>query len=423
MKILLIGSGGREHALAWSLSRSSCVEQVLVAPGNPGTAAEPKVVNVTESITKIADYAQLAKREEVDLTVVGPEQPIADGIRDHFDQEGLMCFAPSRKAAQLESSKSFAKEFMFRHGIPTANSYVSHDFEDVRRYLENRRAPIVVKANGLAAGKGVTVAQSLDQALTAARGMLSGESFGSAGRKILIEDYLDGEEASFIVMSDGENVIPFATSQDHKPVFDGDRGPNTGGMGAYSPAPIVTAEMAEKVLKSIVLPTIEGMASEGIPFQGFLYVGLMIVRGSPFVIEYNCRFGDPEAQPVLLRCESDLASKCMAAVSGGLHNQSLQFTDRPAVAVVLASGGYPGDYVKGHKICGLDFDETDTKIFHAGTALDGDGTVTNGGRVVTVVGMGNDIETAQKTTYNRAHQIQWKDRHMRLDIAHRAISG
>jgi phosphoribosylamine--glycine ligase len=394
---------------------------VLVVPGNPGTSQESKVRNVVLPSASFSELAGLVRREQVDLTVVGPEQPIAEGIRDYFDEQGLDCFAPTKAAGRLESSKSFAKEFMQRNSIPTAESIVTGDIDEAVQYIQSKEPPIVVKADGLAAGKGVVVARTTSEALVAAREMLVEQRFGEAGKAIVIEDFLAGEEASFIVLSDGETALPFASSQDHKPVFDGDEGPNTGGMGAYSPAPVITEEMGGSVMNQIIFPTIRGMSEEGTPFQGFLYVGLMIVNGSPFVVEYNCRFGDPEAQPVLMRLHSDLAHFCKAALSKELFGLSLRFSEQSALAVVLSSEGYPGKYETGFKISRLDTVTADSKIFHAGTRLVGDEVVTNGGRVLNVVGLGRDVSQAKDVAYSRAKQIAWPGMHMRGDIGHRAI--
>ncbi|MXW54332.1 MAG: phosphoribosylamine--glycine ligase [Gammaproteobacteria bacterium] len=421
MKILLVGSGGREHSMAWCFARSESVDEVLVVPGNPGTALENKVRNVKVQSTSFSELAELVRQERVDLTVVGPEQPIADGIRDFFDEQGLDCFAPTKAAGRLESSKSFAKEFMQRNSIPTAQSIVTGDIEEAVEYIQRKGPPIVVKADGLAAGKGVVVARTTSEAVDAAREMLVEQRFGDAGKAIVIEDFLAGEEASFIVLSDGETALPFASSQDHKPVFDGDEGPNTGGMGAYSPAPVITEDMAESVMNQIINPTIRGMSGEGVPLQGFLYVGLMIMDGSPFVVEYNCRFGDPEAQPVLMRLESDLAHFCKAALARKLSGLSMKFSEQSALAVVLSSEGYPGKYETGFRIDGLGTVSDDSKIFHAGTRLEGDEVVTNGGRVLNVVGLGRDVAEARDMAYARAKEIAWPGMHMRGDIGHRAI--
>lgn len=422
MKILVVGSGGREHALAWCFARSPNVDEVLVVPGNPGTLEESKVRNIELSISDFTVLAGLARQEGVDLTVVGPEQPLADGIRDYFDLQGLDCFAPTRSASRLESSKAFAKEFMFRHSIPTAAALITDDFDEAHDYILGKQLPVVIKADGLAAGKGVTVAHTTNDAVDAARNMMLEQTFGEAGKRVVIEDFLSGEEASYIVISDGENVLPFASSQDHKPVFDGDKGPNTGGMGAYSPAPVVTELVSNKAMNEIVIPTIRGMAAEGSPFQGFLYVGLMIIDNNPFVVEYNCRFGDPEAQPVLMRLQSDLAEHCCAALNNGLTEQRMEFSDESALAVVLSSGGYPGKYETGFPIKGLEKELEATKVFHAGTRRRANEVVTNGGRVLSVVGMGRGVEQARDWAYTRAQQITWPDLHMRMDIGHRAIT-
>lgn len=422
MKVLVIGSGGREHALAWSLAQSPEVSEVLVAPGNPGTDREPKVRNVALSVTDHQVIEKAVQTHEVDLTVIGPEQPIVEGLGDFLTEHGHKCLAPTMFAAQVEGSKSFAKEFMKRHKIPTANAFVSRDIEEACAHIRRCEFPIVIKADGLAAGKGVVVATSLNQALNAARNMLSGRAFGDAASTIVIEEFLAGEEASFIVLTDGENVLPFATSQDHKPVFDGDKGPNTGGMGAYSPAPVIDDKVYTKTMERIVTPTIEGMLEENNPYQGFLYIGLMIYDGDPYVVEYNCRFGDPEAQPVLMRLQSDFATHCLAATeTGGLKGQQLKFKKNCTVALVLASPGYPGKYKTNLPITGLNASVPGTKIFHAGTKEEQGRIVTNGGRVLTVVSSGPNVELAQRHAYARAKKIHWSGMHMRTDIGYRAI--
>lgn len=423
MKVLVVGSGGREHALAWSIARSDSIEEVLVAPGNAGTDIEPKVRNVAIDASDIDALSDWVEDFGIGLTVVGPEQPITEGIRDAFDLRGLKCFAPSKAAAQLEGSKSFAKSFMQRHRIPTAASFVTSSSREAIEYISDRGAPIVVKADGLAAGKGVTVAYSPGEAVDAVESMLSGKAFGDAGETVVIEDFLEGEEASLMLLADGSNVVPFASSQDHKPVFDEDRGPNTGGMGAYSPAPVLTPEVSSRVMSQIVEPTMTGMAEEGMPFQGFLYVGLMIATdGSPHVVEYNCRFGDPEAQPLMMRLESDLVEFCLNALDGELDRKSLKFADDATVGVVLASGGYPGNYQTGKQIDGLDGDRDGVKTFHAGTKNENGRVVTNGGRVLCVVGQGADVVQAQQAAYNRINEISWEGMHYRRDIGHRAIA-
>ena len=423
MKVLVVGSGGREHALAWALARSPKVQTVHVAPGNPGTAAEGgKVYNIAVP-GDIAALADCAEREMIDLTVVGPEAPLAAGIRDVFDARGLPCFGPSKTAARLEGSKSFAKRFMARHGIPTAASATFTDAAAAERYLRAHGVPVVVKADGLAAGKGVLVVrEDIDDAVAAARAILAGESFGDAGRAVVIEDFLEGEEASFTCLCDGERALPLASSQDHKPRDEGDRGPNTGGMGAYSPAPVVTATVHDRVMAEIVQPLLRGMAAEGAPYQGFLYVGLMIAAdGTPSVVEFNCRFGDPEAQPVLMRLRSDLADLCQRALAGGLQDAALDWDPRTALGVVLASGGYPLSYATGDLIEGLDEDLPDTKVFHAGTALAEGRVVTSGGRVLCVVGLGASIGDAQRRAYQRVEKLKWRAMYYRRDIGFRTL--
>ncbi len=423
MNVLIIGSGGREHALAWSAARSESVERVYVAPGNAGTATEPKVENVDIAVDDFRTLAGFAGSNGCALTIVGPEAPLVDGVRDYFDARGLACFGPSKSAAQLEGSKVFTKEFLVRHGIPTARYESFTEPGAARDYIRRHGAPIVVKASGLAAGKGVTVAFDEDQALAAADGMLAGDSFGDAGREIVIEEYLEGEEASFICLTDGENVVPFATSQDHKPRDDGDRGPNTGGMGAYSPAPVVTPEVHTRIMDQVIHPTVRGMASDGAPYQGFLYAGLMVMPdGSVRVIEFNCRFGDPEAQPVLMRLRSDLVSLCRGALSGGLRDTELEWDGRAAVGVVMAAGGYPLAYESGHAIAGLDGALAHTKVFHAGTALSDGDVVTAGGRVLCVTALGDTVSAARGLAYERVGGIAWKDAYYRKDIGYRAVN-
>lgn len=424
MKILVVGGGGREHALAWKASLAAGVEHVFVAPGNAGTALEPKLSNVDIAVGDFAALAAFARAEGVALTIAGPENPLVDGIRDHFDAEGLPLFGPSRDAARLEGSKSFAKDFLSRHRIPTARYATFTEIEPALAYIDAQGAPIVVKGDGLAAGKAVVVARSIAQARDAVGAMLSGEAFGAAGRKVVIEEFLEGEEATFICLCDGHRALPFASSQDHKARDDGDRGPNTGGMGAYSPAPVVTRAVHERIMAEIVEPTIAGMAAEGCPYQGFLYAGLMIMPdGSPRVIEFNCRFGDPEAQPVLMRLESDLVALCQAALAGRLDGVTLAWDPRAALGVVLAAGGYPLDYSKGDVISGLDEAVGDAvKVFHAGTKLVGNDVVTNGGRVLCVVGLGADVSEAQRMAYLAAGKIRWKKVYYRRDIGYRAVA-
>ena len=423
MNVLIVGAGGREHALAWAAARSAGVERVFVAPGNAGTAREPKVENVDIPVDAFDALADWVRANGVVLTIAGPEVPLVAGLRDHFDAEGLACFGPTRAAARLEGSKVFAKEFLARYAIPTARYASFTDASAARAYIETTGAPVVVKADGLAAGKGVTVARDVEEAVHAAEEMLSGTRFGAAGREIVVEEFLEGEEASFICMTDGRTVVPFASSQDHKARDDGDLGPNTGGMGAYSPAPVVTPEVHERVLDEVVNPTVQGMAADGAPYQGFLYVGLMIMPdGAPKVIEFNCRFGDPEAQPVLMRLRSDLVDLCRRALSDGLDGVELAWDPRAAVGVVMAAGGYPLDYARGRVIDGLDDDLPDAKVFHAGTALAGDRTVTDGGRVLCVTALGASVTEAQALAYERAARVRWEDAYYRTDIGYRAIA-
>ena len=457
MKVLIVGGGGREHALAWRVAASARVSEVLVAPGNAGTAMEPRTRNVDVQAMDIDGLIALAAREAVGLTIVGPDAAVAAGIRDAFDAAGLKCLAPTRAAAQLESSKSFAKAFMARHGIPTARYASFDDVVAAENYIRAQGAPIVVKADGLAAGKGVIVAATVDEAVAAVRGMLSGDAFGAAGRRVVIEAALVGEEASFIVLVDGRTAVPFATSQDYKRIFDGDCGPNTGGMGACSPAPVVTAAVHARVMAEVIQPTVAGMAAEGMPFQGFLYAGLMIAPdGTPNVIEFNCRFGDPEAQPVLLRMRSDLVEACEAALAGQLAGSTLQFDPRPALAVVMAAAGYPGEYRRGARIMGLPRDAgasrgaaddatvtavtsaresaaaqvnaapvhgVQVKVFHAGTRRMADGSlVTDGGRVLCVVGAADTLPDAQRSAYRAVANISFEGAQYRRDIGHRAIA-
>ena len=424
MKVMIVGSGGREHALAWTVARSPQVEAVLVAPGNPGTAAEGgKISNAAVDIDDFDALADLAEAQGIDLAIVGPEAPLADGIRDFFDARHLACFAPTQAAAQLESSKSFAKSFMARHGIPTAAHGTFSDSEAAEDYIRAQGAPIVIKADGLAAGKGVVVAQDVEEAVAAAHDMLSGARFGEAGRQVVVEEFLAGEEASFTCVVDGRQALPLASSQDHKARDEGDTGPNTGGMGAYSPAPVVTAAVHDRVMAEIINPTVHGMAADGMPYQGFLYVGLMIAPdGAPRVVEYNCRFGDPEAQPVLTRLRSDLAVLCQKALGDGVSGMTLDWDPRPALGVVLAAGGYPLAYSSGDPITGLDDDMDDTKVFHAGTRSDNGEVVTSGGRVLAVVGLGDDIVAAQAKAYARVARIDWRGIQFRRDIGYRALA-
>jgi len=423
MKILIIGSGGREHALAWKIAQSTQVAQVYVAPGNAGTALENKVQNIAVDIMAFKQLADFAEQEKIALTIVGPEAPLVGGIVDYFNTRKLPCFGPSRGAAQLEGSKAFTKDFLARHHIPTAAYQNFTDVEPALAYLRQQGAPIVIKADGLAAGKGVIVAETLAQAEDAVRDMLSGNAFGQAGCRVVIEEFLDGEEASFIVMVDGKNILPMATSQDHKRIGNGDKGPNTGGMGAYSPAPVVTDAIHQRVMREIIEPTVKGMAAEGNAYTGFLYAGLMIMPdGTPKVIEYNCRFGDPETQPIMLRLQSDMTVLCQAALQGKLDMVTAIWDARAAVGVVMAAGGYPDHYEKGDEITGLPTaPEVDRKVFHAGTLLQEGRVLTQGGRVLCVTALGKTVSSAQERAYDLLATIHWRGAYYRKDIAWRAI--
>ncbi|ABG38798.1 phosphoribosylamine--glycine ligase [Paraglaciecola sp. T6c] len=424
MKVLIIGGGGREHALAYKAAQSNGVSQVYVAPGNAGTALEPKLENVAIDVEDISALVTFAKQNAIALTIVGPEVPLVLGVVDAFQAEGLAIFGPSKAAAQLEGSKAFTKDFLARHKIPTAEYQNFTEIEPALAYLQQTGAPIVIKADGLAAGKGVIVAMTLDEAEDAVRDMLAGNAFGEAGSRVVIEEFLDGEEASFIVMVDGKNVLPFATSQDHKRVGNGDTGPNTGGMGAYSPAPVVTDEIHRRVMDEVIYPTVQGMASEGNDYHGFLYAGLMIMAdGTPKVIEYNCRFGDPETQPIMMRLQSDLVELVQLAVDGKLDQATAKFDPRAAVGVVLAAGGYPQAYKKGDVISGLNQNESDVaKVFHAGTKDVNGNVTTNGGRVLCATALGESVTEAQQRAYELAKSISWNGMFYRDDIAYRAIA-
>jgi phosphoribosylamine--glycine ligase len=424
MKILVIGGGGREHALAWKAAQSPLVEQVFVAPGNAGTAREPILENVAIGVEDIPALVGFAKANAIGLTIVGPEAPLVLGVVDAFSAAGLKCFGPTQGAAQLEGSKSFTKDFLARHRIPTGTYRTFTELEPALAYLHQQGAPIVVKADGLAAGKGVIVAMDIATAEAAVRDMLAGNAFGEAGHRVVIEEYLDGEEASFIVMADGTHVLPMATSQDHKRVGDGDTGLNTGGMGAYSPAPVVTDAVYARIMDEVIMPTVRGMAAEGLPYTGFLYAGLMIMPdGTPKVIEYNCRFGDPETQPIMLRMRSDLVAHCLAAAEGRLDGETASWDPRRSVGVVLAAGGYPGDYPKGDVIAGLpEQDADDRKIFHAGTVLKDGKVATAGGRVLCATALGNSVAEAQAAAYQLAAQVSWDGMFCRHDIGYRAIA-
>ncbi len=420
MKILVVGSGGREHALAWKLAQSKRIQIVMVAPGNGGTAHDPRLKNI--AITDPAELAEFAQKEQIALTVVGPEAPLAAGIVDLFRERGLKVFGPTKQAAQLESSKDFAKAFMERHGIPTAKYQTFSDATAAHRYIDEQGAPIVIKADGLAAGKGVVVAMSLDEAHGAIDMMLSDNRFGDAGARVVIEEFLDGEEASFIVMVDGKNILPLATSQDHKRLLDQDQGPNTGGMGAYSPAPIVTPELHARVMREIIQPTVQGMAKDGIPYTGFLYAGLMIdAQGNPKTLEFNCRMGDPETQPIMARLKTDLVTVMEHACNGTLDTIELDWDRRTALGVVMAAGGYPDAPKKGDVISGIPAETADSMTFHAGSVLENGELKTAGGRVLCVVGLGDSVKVAQKHAYDAVDQIRFDGMQFRRDIGWRAL--
>lgn len=424
MKVLIIGNGGREHALGWKVAQNPQVETVFIAPGNAGTALEPKLENVEIGVEDIAALVEFAQNNQIGLTIVGPEAPLVIGVVDAFRAAKLPIFGPTEAAAQLEGSKAFTKDFLARHNIPTAEYQNFTEIEPALAYLKQKGAPIVVKADGLAAGKGVIVAMTEQEAEDAVRDMLAGNAFGEAGHRVVIEEFLDGEEASFIVMVDGKNVLPMATSQDHKRVGNGDTGPNTGGMGAYSPAPVVTQEIHDRVMKEVIYPTVEGMAAEGVPYTGFLYAGLMIMSdGTPKVIEYNCRFGDPETQPIMLRMQSDLVELCLAAIDEKLDIVESKWDPRASIGVVLAAGGYPASYNKGDVISGLPQQEiAGEKVFHAGAANNNGNIVTNGGRVLCATAMGDTVLEAQQRAYALAKQISWNGMFHRDDIGYRAIA-
>lgn len=422
MKVLLIGSGGREHALAWKLAQSAKVEKVIVAPGNAGTAMEDNIENISIDAEDIQGLLEYAQANAIDLTVVGPEVPLVKGIVDLFSEAGLKCFGPTKGAAQLEGSKAFSKDFFARHNIPTAAYGNFTNTDEAIAYIKQQGAPIVVKADGLAAGKGVILAETEDEAIAAVKDMLAGNSFGDAGHRVVIEEFLTGEEASIIVIADGKNYLPMATSQDHKARDNGDTGPNTGGMGAYSPAPVVTPEISQKIMQDVIEPTIKGMADEGHPFTGFLYAGVMIdSQGSSKVLEYNVRFGDPETQPIMMRLESDLVDLLEAALDGKLDQQTIEWDERSSLGVVMAAGGYPEAYDKGDLIEGIPNANDNSKVFHAGTSTENNSLVTSGGRVLCVVGLGKNVTQAQEVAYETVEKIQWENAYFRTDIGHRAI--
>ena len=423
MKVLIIGSGGREHALAWKTAQSNKVSKVFVAPGNAGTALENKLENVSIGVEDIDALLNFAKQENIDLTIVGPEAPLCLGIVDAFTEAGQKCFGPTKGAAQLEGSKAFTKDFLARNEIPTAAYGNFTEIEPAKAYVKEVGTPIVIKADGLAAGKGVIIAETQQQAFDAIDDMLAGNKFGDAGHRVVVEEFLVGEEASFIVMVDGENILPLATSQDHKARDNGDKGPNTGGMGAYSPAAVVTQEMHDAIMQQVIIPTVEGMAKEGNPYTGFLYAGIMISpEGIPKVLEYNCRFGDPETQPIMSRLKSDITELCLAALDKKLDNTTAEWDERFAVGIVMAAGGYPDSYAKGKVITGLETDIDSTKVFHAGTSTDGNNIITSGGRVICVVALADSVTKAQALAYQRVETISWENVYYRDDIGYRAIA-
>ena len=424
MKVLIIGSGGREHALAWKVASVDTVSHVYVAPGNAGTSSENKVSNINIGVEDIDGLLNFAQSNQVDLTIVGPEAPLVLGIVDTFTNAGQKCFGPSKGAAQLEGSKAFTKHFLAKHNIPSGSYQVFTDAEKACQYIAEQGAPIVVKADGLAAGKGVIVATSIEQAQHAARDMLIDNKFGDAGARVVVEEFLTGEEASFICMVDGDNILPLATSQDHKARDNADLGPNTGGMGAYSPAPVVTPELHDRIMQEVIVPTVQGMNADGYPYTGFLYAGIMIAAdGTPNVLEYNCRFGDPETQPIMMRLKSDLAELCLAALDKRLDQTTAEWDERAALGVVLAADGYPDSYTKGHVIDGLEYCDTDNcKTFHAGTAEKDGEIVTSGGRVLCVTALGESVTLAQNAAYESVKKIKWDGMFYRTDIGYRAIN-
>ena len=424
MKVLIVGGGGREHALAWRAAQSGQVKSVYVAPGNAGTAMEPGITNIAVNAEDIEGLVTFARDEKIDLTIIGPEAPLVAGVVNAFNRNGLRCFGPTAEAAILEGSKSFTKEFLKRHHIPTADYEIFTDIEPAIAYIEKIDVPVVIKADGLAGGKGVIIAKTRKEAVNAVQEMLAANRFGAAGQRVVIEELLEGEEASFIVVSDGKNVLPLASSQDHKARDDGDNGPNTGGMGAYSPAPVVSSDIEKRILREVIEPTLAGLRREGVTYRGFLYAGLMITaNGTPRVIEYNCRMGDPETQPIMVRLKSDLVNLCEATIEGRLSGQNAEWDTRAALGVVMAAGGYPAAYEKGAVIDGIPKLGSDTcKVFHAGTAMSDERIVTSGGRVLCVVGLGNSVAQARDVAYDQVSSINWNKVYFRNDIGHRAIA-
>lgn len=423
MKVLIIGSGGREHAFAWKVAQSDLVSQIFVAPGNAGTAQEPKVENIAIDVDDIDSLVDFAKSTSIDLTIVGPEKPLVLGIVDAFENAGLSIFGPNQACAQLEGSKAFSKDFLTRHKVPTASYATFTDAESAFNHLKTQDFPCVIKADGLAAGKGVIIAESFDEALQAINDMFSNHRFGQAGSKVVIESFISGQELSYILMIDGTDFLPMASSQDHKARDNGDQGPNTGGMGAYSPAPLLTSELEQRILDTIIHPTINGLKADGLRYRGFLYVGLMIdENGNPQVLEFNCRFGDPETQPIMLRLNSDLAHLCLSATKGLLHQQQIDWLPDAALGVVLAAGGYPNEYITGDIIIGLEsISKDDAKVFHAGTTNKNEDIVTDGGRVLCVTALGSNIKAAQKRAYSAVNKISWPNVYYRDDIGHKAL--
>jgi phosphoribosylamine---glycine ligase len=424
MKILIVGGGGREHALAWKAAQSDQVELVYVAPGNAGTAIEKKIENIAISAEDIPALKAFSEKEKIGLTIIGPEVPLVAGVVDEFQQAGLPCFGPSKAAAILEGSKSFSKDFLKKYNIPTADYDVFTDVDPAIEYIKSKTTPIVIKADGLAAGKGVVIAMTEEEAINSINDMLSGNKFGEAGHRVVVEEFLEGEEASFIVMVDGKHILPLASSQDHKARDEGDTGPNTGGMGAYSPAPVVDAAMHDRIMKEVIIPTVEGMEEEGRTYTGFLYAGIMITKdGTPKTLEFNCRFGDPETQPIMMRLKSDLVSLCLAATKGSLDQCSAEWDERAALGVVTASAGYPASASKGDVITGLEnADNKNVKVFHAGTKNnDGDEIVTAGGRVLCVTGLGESVTQAQAEAYKALNKINYEGMFFRKDIGYRAV--
>ena len=423
MKVLVVGSGGREHALAWKISQSPHVTHIFVAPGNGGTEIENNIINIDIKASDIKGLLAFAKSNEVDITIVGPEDPLVKGITNRFEEENLMCFGPTKEAAQLEGSKEFMKVFLEKYSIPSAEYKAFTNAKEAIDYIKKKGCPIVIKADGLAAGKGVTIAKNMNEAIEAIHDSMNSQIFGDAGKKVVIEEFLSGEEASFIVMTDGKTALPFASSQDHKARDDGDFGPNTGGMGAYSPAPIVDEEIHEKIMNTVIYPTLAGLEKEGLKYIGFLYAGLMIDKNKDLkVLEFNCRFGDPETQPIMMRLKSDLAQLCYDACRESLQNSELEWDDRKSLGVVMASKGYPHEYESNQDIQNLPKSENDLKIFHAGTKIENGKLKSNGGRVLCVTALGSTVHSAQEKAYNAITKISWKDSYFRRDIGHRAIN-